>query len=294
VRHTRGGRTKLTRVVAGIDLSPIGRRVADRARIVAEAGGHDLALVHVLESLSEAMIPSGLGRLVDDYRARAAKEMLEWIQGRSETPVDLELVKGSPAWELVRRSKQADLVVVGSSSVDADRAGPVASSTARLAASDVLLVRRQPRVPYRKIVAAVDLSEASKSAVGAVLRRFPEAEVTAMFALPTRFDSLLAEAGMFNEEISASRSQRMEAAELRMEEFVENWPGQVRPLVVDGPPQETIDEMVRRRGADLVSVSSRGGGATKMVLLGSVSQAVLADAPCDVFVARVQAPFRRP
>ena len=268
--------------------------MADRARIVAEAGGQDLSLVHVLESLSEAMIPAGLGRLVDDYRARAAKEMLEWIQGRSEAPVDLELVKGSPAWELVRRSKQADLVVVGSSSVDADRAGPVASSTARLAVSDVLLVRRQPRVPYRKIVAAVDLSEASKSAVGAVLRRFPEAEVTAMFALPTRFDSLLAEAGMFNEEISASRSQRMEAAELRMEEFVENWPGRVRPLVVDGPPQETIDEMVRRRGADLVSVSSRGGGATKMVLLGSVSQAVLADAPCDVFVARVQAPFRRP
>lgn len=290
----RGGRRKLTRVVAGIDLSPIGRRVADRARIVSESAEFELVLVHVLESLSEAMIPDSLGRLVDDHRVRAAKEMLEWIQGRSEVPVDLELVKGSPSWELVRWSKQADLVVVGSSSVDADRAGPVAASTARMATSDVLLVRRQPRVPYRKIVAAVDLSEASKSAVGAVLRRFPGADVTALYALPTRFDNLLAEAGLFNEEISASRSQRVEEAELQMEEFVENWPGRVRPLVVDGPPQETIDEMVRRRGADLVSVASRGGGATKMVLLGSVSESVLAEAPCDVFVARVPAPFRRP
>ena len=261
---------------------------------MSEAAGLDLVLVHVMESLSEAMIPESLGRLVDDHRSRSAKEILEWIQGRSDVPVELDVLKGSPSWELVRRSKHADLVVVGSSSVDADRAGPVAAATVRMAVSDVLLVRRQPRVPYRKVVAAVDLSEASKSAVGAVLRRFPDADVTALYALPTRFDNLLAEAGLFNEEISASRSERLEEAELRMEAFVENWPGRVRPLVVDGPPQETIDEMVRRRGADLVAVASRGGGATKMTLLGSVSQAVLADAPCDVFVARVQATFRRP
>src|SRR5690606_5921035 len=130
--------------------------------------------------------------------------------------------------------------------------------------------------------------------VGSVLRRFPEAEVTALFSLPTRFDPLLAQAGLFNEEITASRAQRLKEAEFRMEEFAENWPGRVRPLVADGPPQETIAEMVRRRGADLVSVANRGSGATRMVLLGSVAEAVAVAAPCDVFIARVPTPFRRP
>src|SRR5690606_4296 len=168
------------------------------------------------------------------------------------------------------------------------------SSVARMATSDVLLVRRQPRVTYRKVVAAVDLSEASKAAVAEILRRLPEAEVTALFSLSTRFDPLLAQAGLFNEGITASRTERLADAELRMEAFVENWPGRVRPLVADGPPQETISEMVRRRGADLVSVASRGAGATRMVLLGSVAEAVAAEAPCDVFIARVPVAFRRP
>ena len=127
-----------------------------------------------------------------------------------------------------------------------------------------------------------------------MLERFPDAEVTALFSLPTRFDPLLSQAGLFEEEVAASRSQRLEESGLRMEEFIENWPGRVRPLVVDGPPEETVAEMVRRRGADLVSVASRGAGATRMVLLGSVAEAVAAAVPCDVLVARVPSTFRRP
>lgn len=272
----------------------MGRRVADRARIVAERSGADLELVHVMESLTEAMIEPSLGKLADTHRRSVAEDTAKWLRGRTDTEVALEVKKGSPSWELVHRSKSADLVVVGSSSVDAARLGPVAADVARMGYSDVLLVRRQPRAPYRKVVAAVDLSEASKSAVGALLNRFPDADVTAMFALPARFDPLLIDAGMFNEEISASRTARLDKAEMRMHEFVENWPGRVRPLVVDGPPQETIDEMARRRGADLVSVATRGAGATRMVLLGSVAEAVAAEAPCDVFIARVSAQFRRP
>ncbi|CAN5792175.1 hypothetical protein BH23ACT5_BH23ACT5_21300 [soil metagenome] len=281
-------------MIAGVDLTAMGRRVADRARIVAESGDGRLTLVHVLEPLADSMIPDGLTRLVDEHRVNSARELADWLRGRTEVAVTLEILKGSPPWEIVRMSKQADLTIVGSSSGDAGRIGPVATSVARMAHSDVLIVRRQPRVPYRKVTAAVDFSESSKAAVAAVLNRYPEAEVTAMYALPTRFDTLLSDAGLFNEEISASRSQRMEEAGLRMEEFVENWPGRVRALVVDGPPQETIDEMTRRRGADLVSVATRGSGATRMVLLGSVAEGVIAEAPCDVFVARVPSQFRRP
>lgn len=281
-------------MVAAFDLSAIGRRVADRARIVAESTDSAVELVHILEPLTEAMIPDSIAKLVDEYRMKKAEDVAAWVRSRTDLDVTLEMPKGSPSWEMSRRSKDAQLTVVGSSSVDTGKFGPVAATVSRMAASDVLVVRRQPRAPYRKIVAAVDMSEASKSAVGAVLRRFPGADVTAMFALPTRFDPLLTGAGLFREEISASTAKRVEQAELMMEEFVENWPGRVRPLVVDGLPQETIDEMVRRRGADLVSVASRGAGATRMTLLGSVAEAVAAEAPCDVFVARVRSQFRRP
>jgi nucleotide-binding universal stress UspA family protein len=51
---------------------------------------------------------------------------------------------------------------------------------------------------------------------------------------------------------------------------------------------------VRRRGADLVVVGSRGATATRMVLLGTVAEGLVSRAPCDVLVARSKAPFRRP
>lgn len=281
-------------VVAGIDMSAMARRVADRARIVAEQTDTDLQLVHVLEPVKEAMIQPGLADLVHDHQRSEAKRLAEWCRERSNVEVKLDIVKGSPSWELASRAKKADLVVLGSSSIDTFTAGPITRRVARKATSDVLTVRRQPRVPYRRVIAAVDFSEASRMAVERAVELFPDADITVLYSLPSRFDPLLSEAGLFPEEVDASRGSRLEAARDRMAEFVQEWNNDVRTLVTDGPPTETIDELVRRRSADLVVVGSRGATATRMVLLGTIAEGILIKAPCDVLVARSHATFRRP
>lgn len=281
-------------VVAGVDLSAMGRRVADRARLVAEESDTDLELVHVLEPVKEAMIEPGLAVLMREYQRAEAEKLAEWCRGRTGIRVHLDVVKGSPSWELASRAKNAELVVLGSSSIDAFTSGPISRRVARKAVSDVLIVRRQPRVPYRRILAAVDFSEASRIAVQRSLGLFPNADITVLYSLPSRFDPVLSEAGLFPEEIDASRGSRLEAAKDRMLEFSEAWNGELRTMVADGPPTETIDEVVRRRSADLVVVGSRGATATRMVLLGTVAEGILTKAPCDVLVARSPATFRRP
>jgi nucleotide-binding universal stress UspA family protein len=217
-----------------------------------------------------------------------------WVAERTDVPVDLEVVKGSPAWELSSRAKKADLVLLGSSTEDAFTAGPTTRRVAEMAQSDVLVVRRQPRVPYRKAIAAVDFSEGSRLAVERALQLTPDGEVTALFSLPSRFDPLLVDAGLFREEMDASRGARLESAQDMMLEFVSEWNGRVKTAVTDGPPAETIDEAVRRRSADLVVVGSRGATATRMVLLGNVAEGLMTRAPCDVLIARSRTGFRRP
>lgn len=272
----------------------MGRRVADRARVVAEEIGSDLHLVHVLEPLKEAMIDPGIAEIMRKHQRSEAEALAEWCRGRTSIQVELEVVKGSPSWELAARAKQADLVVVGSSSIDAFNAGPITRRIARKSISDVLVVRRQPRVPYRRILVAVDFSEASRLAAERTTQLFPDAELTVLYSLPSRFDPIMVDAGLFPEEVDASRGARLEAANDRMAEFVHSWEGDLRTVVVDGPPTETIDELVRRRSADLVVVGSRGATATRMVLLGTVAEGILIHAPCDVLVARSPATFRRP
>lgn len=281
-------------LVAGIDLTAMGRRVADRARILAEGGDSLIQLVHVLEPVGEAMIGTGLARLMRDHSTAEAQKTADWLAGRTDVEVKLDVVKGSPAWELASRAKKADLILLGSSTVDAFDAGPTTRRVAHMASSDVLVVRRQPRVPYRQIIAAVDFSESSRVAVESALAMSSEAEVTVLYSLPSRFDSLLAEAGLFREEMDASRGERLEAAKDRMLEFTQDWNSRVRTMVTDGPPAETIDEAVRRRSADLVVVGSRGATATRMVLLGNVAEGLVGKAPCDVLIARAHANFRRP
>jgi nucleotide-binding universal stress UspA family protein len=281
-------------LVAGIDLTSMGRRVADRARIIAENGDSVVNLVHVLEPVGEAMIDPRLARLMRDHQTAEAHKTADWIAERTEVEVTLDVVKGSPAWELASRAKKADLILLGSSTVDAFTAGPTTRRVAHMASSDVLIVRRQPRVPYRRIIAAVDFSESSRVAVDHALTMSPDAEVTVLYSLPSRFDNLLMDAGLFREEMDASRGQRLEAARDRMLEFSQQWNGEVRTMVTDGPPAETIDEAVRRRGADLVVAGSRGATATRMVLLGNVAEGLVTHAPCDVLIARTPANFRRP
>lgn len=281
-------------VIAGVDLTAMGRRVAERARIVAEVCRVPLLLLHVLEPVGEAMIEPGLAKLMRDHQTAHAEKLAAWCRERSGVEVELEVVKGSPSWELVARSKHAEVVVVGSSTVDAFNIGPVARRVAEMANSDVLVARRQPRNPYRRIVAAVDFSEASRVAVERSLGLFPEAEVTVLYALPSRFDPVLADAGLFAEELDASRAVRMDKARESMAEFSSDWNGRLSTLVVDGPPAETIDEVVRKNNADLVVVANRGATATRMVLLGTVAEGLISNSPCDVMVARSRASFRRP
>jgi nucleotide-binding universal stress UspA family protein len=272
----------------------MGRRVADRARIIAETTGASLELVHVLEPLGEAMIVPGLARLIREHEREEAEKLAAWCRERTEMGVDLHVVKGSPSWELAARAKRADLVVVGSSTINAFKTGPVSRRVARKAITDVLIVRRQPRVPYRRIIATVDFSQSSRIAVDRALALFPDSDITVLYSLPSRFDPTLAAAGLFDEEVEASRNARLTMAEARMEEFALNWNGKVRTLIADGAPSHTIDEVVRRRNADLVMVSNRGATATRMVLLGTVAEGLVDHSPCDVWVTRSPAQFRRP
>lgn len=283
----------MTHVLAAVDLTPLGRRVADRARLTAETLGIDLQLLHVIEPMSEAFIADEVADLLRRHRREAAEEMGAWIRSRTDRAVDVTDTKGSPVWEIARASKGAELTVVGTSTLDHGRVGPVASRVAEAVRSHVLVVRRQPRVPYRNVVVACDLSDASERAVELAMALAPGAKMALVYALPTRFDGYMADAGMFPEEIESARRGRLDQANEVMREFTSQWEG-ISPLVADGPPIESLEETVRRRGADLLVVSSRGAGATKLTLLGTIAAGLIEAAPCDVAIARVAADFRRP
>ncbi len=284
----------MARVLAAIDLTPLGRRVADRARLLAEETAGAVTVIHTVEAATESFVPDAIANLLADHQAEETRLLADWCSNRSDVPVEARITKGSPSWEVGRASRNADVVVVGSSTHETGVTGATARRMAETLRCDVVVVRRQPRQGYRRVVVGVDLSEASAQAVEHAMQLAPNAnELTVVFALPTRFESFMSDAGMFSEEIDLARKRRTEDAEEATATFAERWPD-ARVVVMSGPAPEVISEIARSRSADLVVVGSRGANATRMVLLGSVPSALLDASPCDLAIARIQSDFRRP
>lgn len=276
-----------------MDLSPLGRRVADRARIIAEQHGLPLVLIHAVDPAEFGFLDREERQAFLESSQRLTDDLLEWIRHRSGGDVEAVVVEGSPARQVIKYSKEADVIVAGTSSLDAERVGPITKRLARKARIGVVAVRRQPRSPYRRVLAAVDLSEQSRASVDLARWLAPEGEIVATYSLPSRFDTVLRQSGMPESQIAEFGSRRLARATAAMEDFVTTWTD-VKPQVLTGPPAASIDEEVRLRSVNLVTVGSRGGGGSSMVLLGAVAEGILENVPCDVGIARVDGTFRRP
>lgn len=56
--------------------------------------------------------------------------------------------------------------------------------------------------------------------------------------------------------------------------------------VLEGPAADAILRVAETRGCDLIVMGSRGRGRLESMLLGSVSQRVVQEAPCPVLIVR--------
>ena len=84
-------------------------------------------------------------------------------------------------------------------------------------------------------------------------------------------------------------SARLQQAEDVLEKaitFIGEIPGVLKTEVLEGPPAEAVLRVVETRGNDIIVMGTRGRGRLSGLLLGSVSQKVVAHAPCPVLLVR--------
>lgn len=144
-----------------------------------------------------------------------------------------------------------------------------------------------------RILLAVDGSPGSEAAVDEVCHRPwpPESEIRVVTVL-SPIESILMQGVTHNPANfdDVWEQQGMEAAK-RLKEIAEDLARRasglhVTPRLLHGLPKETIIDEAEQWGADLIVLGSNGYGAIKRFLLGSVSLAVVLNAPCSVEIVR--------
>ncbi|MCA9456878.1 MAG: universal stress protein [Nitrospiraceae bacterium] len=148
-----------------------------------------------------------------------------------------------------------------------------------------------------KVLLAVEQTRISEGAIQ-VLSRLTLPGGSVLFLLhvnpvPQKITGLAKERILkISQQVQEVQKQALEQAREflgRVEKRVSHQGVQVFPLVKKGFPGEEILKTIHAKDVDLVVLGSRGYSKAKGILLGSVSQWVLQEAPCSVLIARPMA-----
>ena len=289
-------------VLIGTSLDDASDPVVRTGLAVARAAGARVAVVHAAEIGLAVLAGKRTGELVAEETARREQRLREQIARLGIAPGELagSQVQVGPAHRVLIEAAQAagaDLIVLGATGAGpfaAELLGSTADRVLRKATCPVLVVRGEPPIPPRRILAPVDLSDLSGDAFRcgldllAQLGSESEVEVRAAYAL-----------GYF--EIAAQQREPagppLAEVERQTAEEVERFVRQNRPeaplhietAVLPGEPRCKILGELAEHPADLVMLGTHGRGGLDRLVLGSVASTVARQAPCSVLMVPPEA-----
>jgi nucleotide-binding universal stress UspA family protein len=294
-------------VVVGVDGSEASWQVLVHAVLAAARRGADLEVVSsvAVELYYLGGAPSAVpdvGRIREDAHDRVrtlvdavrAQAEVSAVPGARDVEIRLVVSERPPAAELVDRSRDALLLVVGSRGRGAGCSallGSVALHCATHVHCPVVVVHPSAvaaGLPPR-VVVGVDGSTASRVALAAAMdeaaRRDGVVEVVASYQVTDYWTDLSSVVVPSEQEVRERvEGQAREIVDaVRAERGVADAP-LVRIDVHEGPAGEVLTRQAR--GADLLVVGSRGRGAFRALLLGSIALHCAMHAQCPVMVVR--------
>jgi nucleotide-binding universal stress UspA family protein len=193
---------------------------------------------------------------------------------------------------MLRRSGSMDLLVVGRHGRRPFRELLIGSTAQRVLQQGhiaILLVARRARAGYRRPLVAVDLSEASRAildlAARVVAPTRPMLEVVHVYE--TAYEGMVRRVASKGARSAYQRECRERASEAVTKLIGESAAASVIRAVAlrHTDPRVAILEEARVRRADLIALGKHGRTGLPHLLLGSVAEAVMHHANCDVLVA---------
>jgi nucleotide-binding universal stress UspA family protein len=165
------------------------------------------------------------------------------------------------------------LVVIGAASEVPVQQVILGSTAGRLVqglALPLLVVRRRTRGPYGRILVAMDFSAAARRALETAIRLFPAGRITLFHALAEGADGAqaLAQGERFIEDCAAPHRARIDIA------------------TGHGLVTEAIGRHVIEEGIGLVVIGVRRQSAVARVFMGSTSEDLIQQLPCDALLVR--------
>ena len=277
------------RIVAGIADLAADDPTLLVATDLARSCGAELHLVHAYQIPTWMTGPPGLAAAYPEaYRnyehmvTQGLENAARALPGGEQAKLRVEPGPAAAVLADAARDVDADLLIVGAargSRLGRALLGTTAQRVLREATVPVLVTRRPVTVPLHRVLVTGDLSPLS----GAVHDR-ALGTITALFGEPGAVRALVVLGwAVTPPPLTPNAMVRTARAELTafLRERVNAGP-QAEPVVRVGALADEIMEEARDWDADLLVVGTHARGWGERMLLGSVAEATLRDAPCNV------------
>jgi nucleotide-binding universal stress UspA family protein len=278
------------RILCATDLLPKSEAAIERAGLLSNQLNADLSLLHVVspENSHQDLEQTLRSALV---RTKNRAKPLLWSTDRK---ADVAVRVGNPARIILETAAQSEagLLVLGSHRKRPLRdvlEGTIAEKALATRKYPVLVVRDETLKPYRRVLLALDLSDASVSAIRAAesLVIKPDVKTVVVHAHNHPYRDMLN---------IAEVSERTEARYLR--EWKRDATRRVRDLLrLESDDAERylihieqkhttpgILQSIERFSPDLVVLGTHGGGRLRRAFIGSVANRVLRQTGCDALI----------
>jgi len=279
----------MDRLLLATDFSTRSDRALRRAALIADKAGAAITLLHVIDDDQPKY-------LIDRHHQAAAmllEDAVKTIRQFDRVEADMNIMTGDVASSIVQVAEEIDaaMIVVGPYRRKLKNIfiGTTAERTIERSDRPVLMANGMPSGVYERTFLALDLDDASRSAVRAAraLGVIEGTVVTAMHAFDAPAAGMMRRAMEVPDAIDHYVAGEEAQARPKVEEFLAEL--DVRPELlllrpIEAVPAQSILACAEAENAELVVVGTNRRRGAERLLLRSVATEILRQADCDVLV----------
>jgi nucleotide-binding universal stress UspA family protein len=254
-----------------------------------------LCLAYVIEPFADHTEAGGYSATRYRQEFERAESMLqEVIDSLPEERSAEQVVRyGRPVHELLAIADEEDVdhIVIGSKGRDGARRlllGSVAETVVRRATVPVTVVRQPPTVDSEspaRVLVPFDGSDPAKVALQYAVRRYPDADITAVYAVypPQEVTDQTENAPGEIENWANHLDEHTEEVIHAAEQWVDQ---SIKTETISGDPAPAIVRYAEEHDTDQIVMGSHGRDGLSRLIMGSVAETVVRRAPSSVTVVR--------
>ncbi len=276
------------KILAATDFSTRSQRALRRAGLVARDIAAELTLIHVVDDDQ----PSEIFELERREAQRYLEEQMGSIAELRGLHCESAVVAGDPFDGILKaaEARSVDLVVMGAHRKQLLRdifVGTTVERVIRTGPCPVLMVNAEVEHSYKKVMAAVDMSEPSARAIKTArqIGLIGDTSLSLVHGFDAFAKGKMANAGIGKDEIASYVEQERLVADRELAAFLEandfgvdSWSLRIK----EGGPVEAIMQAIKEVAPDLLVIGTHGRSGLIKVLLGSVTESILRSVDVDV------------